>query len=165
MKRLFLKKGREKAVLRRHPWIFSGAVRDLEGDPQMGEAVDIFDNNGQFLARGAYSPTSQIRARIWTWDESEKVDQGFFHRRIREAIKLREDWVQSPDTSAFRLIHAESDGLPGLVVDKYNQTLILQILAVDVKTFDYDNFDNYTNFSISNWNGYSVNAILIGNPG
>ena len=133
MKRLFLKKGREKAVLRRHPWIFSGAVRDLEGDPQMGEAVDIFDNNGQFLARGAYSPTSQIRARIWTWDESEKVDQGFFHRRIREAIKLREDWVQSPDTSAFRLIHAESDGLPGLVVDKYNQTLIMQILSAGME--------------------------------
>lgn len=129
MKRMNLKKGREKAILRRHPWIFSGAVQDVEGDPDSGETVEIFDHHGQFLARGAYSPDSQIRARIWTWEEFESIDKEFFRKRIQGAVALRKGWVESPDTSAYRLIHAESDSLPGLVVDKYNQTLIIQSLS------------------------------------
>jgi 23S rRNA (cytosine1962-C5)-methyltransferase len=133
MKRMNLKKGREKAVLRRHPWIFSGAVRDVEGEPESGETVDIIDHHGGFLARGAYSPDSQIRARIWTWEESEAIDEEFFRQRIQGAIALRKRWVESPDTSAYRLIHAESDNLPGLVVDKYNQTLIIQILSAGME--------------------------------
>lgn len=133
MKQLILKKGREKAVLRRHPWIFSGAVQTVEGNPALGETVEILNHHGQFLARGAYSPTSQIRARIWTWDEAETVNKAYFHKRIREAAALREAWVQSPETSAYRLVHAESDNLPGLVVDKYDQTLIIQILSAGME--------------------------------
>jgi 23S rRNA (cytosine1962-C5)-methyltransferase len=133
VKRLILKKGREKAALRRHPWIFSGAVEKVEGDPQMGETVRIFNHHGQFLAQGAYSPTSQIRARIWTWDETETIDRDFFHKRLQDAVALREAWVHSPETSAYRLVHAESDNLPGLVVDQYDQTLIIQILSAGME--------------------------------
>ncbi len=133
MTRLILKKGREKAVLRRHPWIFSGAIASVEGDPQRGETVEICNHQGRFLARGAYSPTSQIRARIWTWDEAEEVDEAFFKQRIRKAAALREQWIDTQQTSAYRLIHAESDCLPGLVVDQYNQTLILQILSAGME--------------------------------
>jgi 23S rRNA (cytosine1962-C5)-methyltransferase len=133
MKRLILKKGREKALLRRHPWIFSGAVLDVAGDPDSGETVGIFSHHGQFLAWGAYSPQSQIRARIWTWDETEPIDKEFFGNRVRQAVALREQWVNSSETSAYRLIHAESDRLPGLVVDRYNDTLVMQILSAGIE--------------------------------
>jgi 23S rRNA (cytosine1962-C5)-methyltransferase len=133
MKRLILKKGREKALLRRHPWIFSGAVQDVEGDLDSGETVGIFSHHGQFLAWGAYSPQSQIRARVWAWEESQSVDKNFFRERIQEALALRERWIDTSATSAYRLIHAESDRLPGLVVDRYNDTLVMQILSVGIE--------------------------------
>lgn len=130
---LTLKKGREKAVLRWHPWIFSGAVKSISGDPEPGETVAIADSNGQFLAWGAYSPQSQIRARIWSWDEDQDVDQVFFHERIKSAVKLREKWIDRDQTSAYRLIHAESDNLPGLIVDRYNDFLVVQILSAGIE--------------------------------
>ena len=133
MNRLILNKGRDKAVQRGHPWIFSGAVQDLEGDPQPGETIAVNDHNGDFLALAAYSPTSQIRARLWTRDPAETVDEDFFRKRIQEAAALREKWINPSETSAFRLIHAESDSLPGLVVDQYNQTLIIQILSAGME--------------------------------
>jgi 23S rRNA (cytosine1962-C5)-methyltransferase len=133
MKKLILKKGREKAILRRHPWIFSGAVQSTEGRPESGETVAVHDARGQFLAWAAYSPDSQIRARIWSWDEDEKIDSGFFKDRIRQAMALREAWVNQNDSTAWRLIHAESDGLPGLVVDRYNDVLVMQILSAGVE--------------------------------
>ncbi len=133
MKRLILKKGREKALLRRHPWIFSGAVGDVEGDPVSGVTVGIFSHHGQFLAWGAYSPQSQIRARVWTWEESQSIDENYFRARIQEAVALRERWVDASATSAYRLIHAESDRLPGLIVDRYNDTLVMQILSAGIE--------------------------------
>jgi 23S rRNA (cytosine1962-C5)-methyltransferase len=126
---LHLKSGREKSLLRRHPWIFSGAVARLDGNPVSGASVDLQAASGQFLARAAYSPISQIRARVWTFDPSEQVDAAFFRKRIRSAIMARNMWHKPLDTDAQRLIHAESDGLPGLIVDRYADKLVLQSLT------------------------------------
>lgn len=144
MASLILKPGREKSLLRRHPWVFSGAIHHVDENAALrqaqdiasGATVDLLSFNGDFLARAAYSPTSQIRARVWTF-EDEPVDEAFFRKRIRSAIRSRETWRLTPfdtaqgkpDTDALRLIHAESDGLPGLVVDRYGDTLVLQSLT------------------------------------
>jgi len=133
MKRLILKKGREKAVLRRHPWVFSGAVQSVEGQTAAGETVGIYDSYGQFLAWGAYSPDSQIRVRIWSWDETEIIESTFFQENIQNAIRLRDSWIDQSQTTAYRLIHAESDNLPGLIVDRYSETLVMQILSAGVE--------------------------------
>jgi len=129
MPTITLKPGREKSLLRRHPWIFSGAIARLDGNPASGETVDLLSADGQFLARAACSPSSQIRARVWTFDPSETVDTDFFRRRIKAAIASRDTWHVTNDTNAFRLIHAESDGLPGLIVDRYAHVLVLQSLT------------------------------------
>src|SRR5258706_4581709 len=141
MPALILKPGREKSLLRRHPWIFSGALERIDGDPRSGETVDVLDAKGRFLARAAYSPSSQIRARVWTFDPLEQVDADFFHFRILKALGRRatlgllpvfEEWSglgKQPATDAFRLIHAESDNLPGLIVDRYGDVLVLQSLT------------------------------------
>ncbi len=133
MEKLTLKKGREKAILRRHPWIFSGAVKDISGDPAPGETVAVKDSNDHFLAWGAYSPQSQIRARIWSWDENQSIDRAFFQNKINHAIKLREKWIDQKETTAYRLVHAESDNLPGLIVDRYNEYLVVQILSAGIE--------------------------------
>lgn len=133
MATLTLKKGRERAVLRHHPWIFSGAVKNISGDPGPGESISVVNSNGKFLAWGAYSPQSQIRARIWSWDENQTIDTAFFKERINKAIKLREKWIDQEDTTAYRLVHAESDNLPGLIVDRYNDYLVVQILSAGIE--------------------------------
>ncbi|MCG4322955.1 23S rRNA (cytosine(1962)-C(5))-methyltransferase RlmI, partial [Escherichia coli] len=83
--RLFLAKGREKSLLRRHPWVFSGAVQRVEGKAHSGETIDILDSQGKWLARGAYSPESQIRARVWTFQQDEEINIDFFIRRLQQA--------------------------------------------------------------------------------
>lgn len=125
---LILKPGREKSLLRRHPWIFSGAIERVEGDPSAGATVDVFSSSGDFLARAAYSPTSQIRARVWTFAD-EPVDADFFRRKIHAAIEIRRRLKIENQSNAIRLIYAESDGLPGLIVDRYGDILILQSLT------------------------------------
>jgi 23S rRNA (cytosine1962-C5)-methyltransferase len=131
MPSLTLKPGREKSLLRRHPWIFSGAVERVDGDPAPGATVDLLSSKGDFLARAAYSPTSQIRARVWTFDPSESVDADFFRRRIHRAINTRTLLLSTPDSqlTTARLIYAESDGLPGLIVDRYADVLVAQFLS------------------------------------
>ena len=129
MPTLILKPGREKSLLRRHPWIFSGAVARLDGEPVSGATVDVLAADGQFLARAAYSPSSQIRARVWTFDPSEQVEADLFRKRIISALAARQAWHASQDTDAFRLVHAESDGLPGLIVDRYAEVLVAQFLS------------------------------------
>jgi len=126
---IILKTGREKSLLRRHPWIFSGAVQRVD-DPSAasGATVELLSFNGDFLARAAYSPTSQIRARAWTF-EDEPVDAEFFRRKIRAAINTRQRSNVERQSNAIRLIHAESDGLPGLIVDRYGDVLVLQSLT------------------------------------
>ncbi|MDY6873353.1 MAG: class I SAM-dependent methyltransferase [Chloroflexota bacterium] len=129
MPALILKKGREKAILRKHPWIFSGAVARVDGDPEPGETVVVRDSKEHYLATAAYSPQSQIRARIWSWDEEQSINQDFFDARLRAALALRKQQINTDHTDAYRLIHAESDRLPGLVVDRYSDALVLQILS------------------------------------
>ena len=126
-----LKRGREKSLKRRHPWIFSGAVEKASG--KAGDTLDVLDSSKHFLARAAYSPKSQIRARVWTLDPAEAVDAGFFRNRILAALALREALPASRNANALRLIHGESDGLPGLVVDRYADVLVAQFLAAGVE--------------------------------
>jgi len=133
MNSLVLKKGREKAILRKHPWIFSGAIQRVVGQPESGETVAIQDANGQFLAWAAFSPTSQIRARIWGWDEAQRPDSDMLIQRIRDAVELRDRFIDKDQTSAYRLIHAESDLLPGLIVDQYGRTLVIQVLSAGIE--------------------------------
>ncbi len=131
MPSLILKPGREKSLQRRHPWIFSGAIARMEGNPSAGETVDILNPDGSFLARAAFSPDSQIRARVWTFSPSELVNEDFFHRRLSVSISLRQ--VLHIPSDATRLIHAESDGLPGLIVDRYADVLVIQFLTAGAK--------------------------------
>ena len=125
--KLALKEGREKPVLNRHPWVFSGAVLDQQGDPEPGATVEIQDCRGEFLAWASYSPTSQIRARIWSWDPEQRIDQEFFHTQLERSIAFRAEIGY--DHPARRLVHAESDGLPGLIVDQYGDILVVQLLS------------------------------------
>ena len=128
MSAILLKPAREKSLLRRHPWIFSGAVQQVAKEPNSGETVDLLSSNWQFLARASYSPYSQIRARIWTF-EDEPIDKEFFRKRIRSAIGVRQVLKVEQHSNASRLIYAESDGIPGLIVDRYDEVLVLQSLS------------------------------------
>jgi 23S rRNA (cytosine1962-C5)-methyltransferase len=112
-----------------HPWVFSGAIERVEGNPGLGETVQIISSKGKPLALAAYSPTSKIRARIWTWNVEEKIDEAFFHNRLQRAIALRRQLIPSNLTDAVRLVHGESDGLPVIVVDQYANVLVLQLLS------------------------------------
>jgi 23S rRNA (cytosine1962-C5)-methyltransferase len=128
MPALILKPGREKSLLRRHPWIFSGGIQQVEGEPVSGGTVDLLSSDRQFLARASYSPTSQIRARVWSFEE-ETIDKDFFRRRIRAALATRHSLEIEKHSNAARWIYAESDGLPGLIVDRYGEILVLQSLT------------------------------------
>lgn len=126
---LHLKDGREKSVQQRRPWIFSGAVERVEGEPESGATVEVRSATGEVLGQAAYSPASQIRARMWTWQAGQPVDIDFLRQRLRAAFEMRRHLIPGPETNALRLVHAESDGLPGVVVDRYADTLVLQILT------------------------------------
>ena len=128
VKRLILKKGREKPLKHKHPWIFSGAVERLEGDPAPGETIEIRSFGGEFLAQGAFSPESQIQARVWSWQEDQVISADYFRLKIRQAIRYRDKIKYNYPMR--RLIHAESDGLPGLIVDQYGDVLVMQLLSV-----------------------------------
>jgi len=130
-----LKAGREKSVLQKHPWIFSGAVAAVNGAPLIGDTVDVLDSRGGFLARAAYSPLSQIRARVWTWDENETVDVNFLRGKLEKAIALRRTWITPEEHGAMRLVNAESDGIPGLVVDQYDDALVIQVLTAGAEAW------------------------------
>ena len=125
MKIIKLKSGKEKSLLRRHPWVFDGAIAKGGGDP--GETVRIESEQGQFLAWGAVSPTSKIRVRVWSWDEKQRVDAAFFKARIATSLRTRS--LFNIQSNGVRLVHGESDGLPGLVVDQYGDTLVAQFLS------------------------------------
>ena len=124
--KIHLKPGREKSLLRRHPWVFASAIQPLDKEPASGSTVDLIAPNGSFLARASYSPTSQIRARVWTFNNDEVVDKDFFRKRIKSAIETRQKLKVDGHSDSYRLFHSESDGIPGLVVDRYDNTLVLQ---------------------------------------
>ncbi|HZO02370.1 MAG TPA: class I SAM-dependent methyltransferase [Burkholderiales bacterium] len=132
MNALVLKKGREKSLKRRHPWIFSGAVEKVQGKPGSGDTVEVLAGGGR-LAQAAYSPKSQIRARVWSFDPKADIDAAFFSSRLERALALREALPAAKHTNALRLVHGESDGLPGLVVDRYADVLVAQFLAAGVE--------------------------------
>ena len=128
MPSVILKPGREKSVLRRHPWIFSGAIQQADSNIASGATIDVLSSKGEFLARGAYSSQSQIRIRIWTF-EDESVNEEFFRKEFAASLNGRNSIISSGDTNALRLIYAESDGIPGLIVDRYDDILVLQSLT------------------------------------
>jgi 23S rRNA (cytosine1962-C5)-methyltransferase len=125
MKVIRLREGRERSLLRRHPWIFDSAI--ARGGADVGETVRVEAHDGRFLAWAAFSPASKIRARAWSFEEADRIDAAFFRKRLGDALKLRER-LQVP-SEGVRLVHGESDGLPGLVVDRYGDTLVAQFLA------------------------------------
>lgn len=128
MIKVILKPGREKSLKRRHPWVFSGAIEKVEGTPESGETIEVRSSSGEVLAIAAYSSHSQIRARAWAWSECE-IDASFFVTRISDAAAARAALGIDRSTDAWRLVHGESDGLPGVIADRYGETAVMQILS------------------------------------
>ena len=125
MKSIRLRDGKERSLLRRHPWIFESAVARGGGDA--GETVRVEAHDGRFLAWASFSPNSKIRARAWSFDETQRIDAAFFGQRVARAVQARARFdIQS---NGMRLVHGESDGLPGLIVDRYGDTLVAQFLS------------------------------------
>ncbi|MFT7721443.1 MAG: class I SAM-dependent methyltransferase [Roseateles sp.] len=122
MKKIRLRPGKERSLLRRHPWVFESSV--ARGGADAGETVRVESADGAFLAWAAFSPASLIRLRAWSFDEAERIDAAFFRRRIEQAVAMRARLAIASD--AWRLVHGEADGLPGLVVDRYGDTLVAQ---------------------------------------
>jgi 23S rRNA (cytosine1962-C5)-methyltransferase len=128
-----LKPGRDKPVRQHHPWIFSGAVARVKGDAADGDVADVVSSDGTWLARGTINRKSQIIVRLFTWREDEAIDREFFARRLARAYKARMGILADPGTSACRLVNAESDSLPGLVIDRYDGWLVTQFLALGME--------------------------------
>jgi 23S rRNA (cytosine1962-C5)-methyltransferase len=151
MSSVILKRNRAKPVLNRHPWIFSGSIQRIEGTPANGDIVDVYDAGRNWLSRGYINQQSQIAVRLLTWHQDELIDHGFWRRRLKRAIIARQviplgevsqhrlqevSWPRLSEiprpsvTTAYRLVHAESDYLPGLIVDRYDQWLVVQFLTL-----------------------------------
>jgi len=128
MQAIHLKPGREKSLLRRHPWVFSGAVDRVQGEPDIGASVAVLGADGRWLATAAYSPRSQIRARVWTWSRETQIDAAFFRDRIHAALARRRE-VAAGEGNGRRLVHGEADGLPGVVADRYAGVVVLQLTS------------------------------------
>lgn len=133
-----LKKGRDKSLINRHPWVFSGAIDAISGQIAPGQTVDILSANGTWLAKGAFSPHSQIAVRIWSFIQDEEISIDFFRNRVLRAILARTLPGTHQNFSACRLIHAESDGLPGITVDKYGNYLVCQFLSAGAEYWKTD---------------------------
>lgn len=140
MKTITLRPGKERSLVKRHPWVFESSVARGGGDA--GETVRVVAADGQFLAWAAFSPQSQIRLRAWSFDEAERIDAAFFQRRIAQALAMRARLPIASD--AVRLIHGEADGLPGLIVDRYVDTLVAQ----------------FTSAGVERWKGAIADALL-----
>jgi 23S rRNA (cytosine1962-C5)-methyltransferase len=128
MKSIHLKAGRDKSLKRRHPWIFSGAVEKVDGSPGSGETV-LVKSAGQPVAVAAWSPKSQISGRVWSFDAGIRIEKSFFDATLKRAIQLRKSLPAYHHSNALRLVHGESDGLPGLIVDRYADVLVAQFLS------------------------------------
>ncbi len=126
---IVLQPQREKSLKRHHPWVFASAIDTITGRCRSGDTVEVMSSEGEWLGRGAYSPESQIRVRIWTFVKDEPVDNGFFMRRLEQAYALRKSVINFSSTTGYRLIAAESDGLPGITIDIYAQVAVLQLLS------------------------------------
>jgi len=124
-----LKKGKEKAVLHRHPWVFSGAIEKVKGKPVNGEIIKLLNTQGAFLAYGFYNDQSRVAVRLLEWDESVTVDESWFRQKVQTAVAGRAHILADGSTDTCRLIFSESDYLPGLIVDKYAGHLAVQVLT------------------------------------
>lgn len=132
---VWLKPGREKSLRRRHPWVFSGAVGRVDGEPEPGATVELVGSSGEFLARCAWSPASQIRARVWSFEANEAIDAAFFRRRLARAVESRRRLELLDAHGACRLVFSESDGLPGLIVDRYGEFLVCQFSSAGAEAW------------------------------
>jgi 23S rRNA (cytosine1962-C5)-methyltransferase len=126
MQRVYLKRGRDRPVRNGHPWIFSGAIEVIEGNPHAAGIADVFDSEKRWIARGLFSPGSQIRVRVLTW-QKEEIDRAFFSRRLSQALSVREKLREV--TNAYRIVNGEGDFLPGLIVDCYGEFLVCQFFT------------------------------------
>ena len=130
---VFLKKGKEKAVLHRHPWVFSGAIEQVKGKPENGDIVRLLDGKGAFMAYGFYNDQSRVALRLLEWDEDVKVDEQWFRDKVAVAVASRGTLLADGNTNTCRLIFSESDYLPGLIVDKYANHLAVQVLTSGIE--------------------------------
>jgi 23S rRNA (cytosine1962-C5)-methyltransferase len=126
---LILNPNREKSLRRKHPWVFASAIKEFKGTLRSGDTVDIISSEGAFLGRAAWSAKSQIQARVWTFDQNESIDNSFFLRRIEQALALRKPMIAQQNLTGYRLVAGESDGLPGVTIDKYASVLVCQLLS------------------------------------
>ena len=133
MAKLILKPGREKSLLRRHPWVFSGAVAQVRGEPEAGGTIEIRTGDGRFLGWGAYSPRSQIVARVWSWREEATLGVDLLRERLVRALAARSHLL--PEVQTVRLVNAESDGLPGVIADRYGDTVVLQLSSAGAEAW------------------------------
>lgn len=150
---IYLNVGREKSLRRKHPWVFSKAISKIKGKPMLGETVEVVDSKGNWLARGAYSPASQMRVRVWTFKEKEQIDREFFLEKLKNAQARRDWFIAQGQLTGYRLIAGESDGMPGITIDKYDDIIVCQLLSagaefhrhtlVDVLTELYPNCGVY----------------------
>ncbi|MFD2166858.1 class I SAM-dependent methyltransferase [Thalassotalea euphylliae] len=151
--RIYLNVGREKSLRRKHPWVFSKAIAKIKGKPMLGETVDVLDSKGNWLAKGAYSPESQMRVRVWSFNESEQIDRDFFVKKFKQAQSRRDWFIEKGGLTGYRLIAGESDHMPGITIDKYDDIIVCQLLSagaefhrhtiVDVLTELYPNCGVY----------------------
>jgi 23S rRNA (cytosine1962-C5)-methyltransferase len=125
-----LKQKRALPFFNQHPWVFTGAVLSVKGDPAPGDEVVVRADHGNFVARGLFNSNSNIRVRLYSWDENVALDRAFWDERIKTAVALRSDFIQNESTTAFRLINSEADGLSGLTVDRYDDWLLVQLTSL-----------------------------------
>src|ERR1700704_883381 len=125
---VILKKGKEKAVLQRHPWLFSGAIEKVKGKPANGEIVRLLNDKGEFMAYGFYNDQSRVALRLLEWDENVEINEDWLRKKVAVAVASRSN-ILNKDTSVCRLIFSEADYLPGLIVDKYADYLAVQVLT------------------------------------
>ncbi|MES2112047.1 MAG: class I SAM-dependent rRNA methyltransferase [Bacteroidota bacterium] len=128
-----LKKGKEKAVLHRHPWVFSGAIEKVKGKPENGDVVKLIDAKGAFMAYGFYNDQSRVALRLLEWDEAAEINEQWFRNKVAAAVESRNDILIDGVTNTCRLVFSESDYLPGLIVDKYANHLAVQVLTSGIE--------------------------------
>jgi len=126
---VYLKANREKSLLKRHCWVYSGAIARVDGQLENGSTVKVCDQHGNFLAWAAISPSSQLALRVWSFDENELIDQDFFAEKLRQAYQLRKALNIPQSTSAWRLCASEADGLPGVTIDVYNNFAVILLTS------------------------------------
>jgi 23S rRNA (cytosine1962-C5)-methyltransferase len=130
-----LRRGRERSLQHGHPWLFSGAIESVEGDPAPGATVDIVDSDNRWLAQAAFAPSSRIACRVWTFDRDQVVDESLIGQRLRAALGRRSGLAENGEIDAYREVNAESDLLPGVIVDRYGDVRVIQLLTPGAEQF------------------------------